>query len=222
MPNGEKPRLEAIVLAAGSGRRYGGDKRLAPVDGASLLQNALSKPLALGLATTVVLKPDDEPLLSALLGHYKEHQLLKIVYAKDASSGMGHSLAAGVTAILQSPENVDGAFIFLADMPFLEIVTIQTIASRFDFEKIVVPCNVSSEGKRLPGHPVLFGRPWLERLCSLSGDNGAKSILRDNQQDIIYIPVSDKGILLDIDQPDDLPADSIEKTGVATPTLFNT
>lgn len=209
MPETKEPILAALVLAAGSSRRFGSDKRLFNYKGATLLQRSLSIPIELGIGTTLVLKPDDKPLLPSLLGRYSGHALLNIVFAEDALLGMGHSLAAGICSILQSSKRIDGALIFLADMPSLEVNTIKEIVKHFDIGKIVVPSQIADDGKLRTGHPVLFGRRWLKQLRELAGDNGAKELLKKNPQDIINIQVDDRGIFLDIDHPGEVPVTTI-------------
>ena len=55
-----------------------------------------------------------------------------------------------------------------------------------------------------PGNPVAFGRSFFSSLEKLDGDVGAKNIVQANTQSVIEISVSDKGILIDIDSPDDV------------------
>ena len=205
MPKPNEPILVALVLAAGSSRRFGSDKRLFAFHGTPLLQRSLVIPIQLGLATTVVLKPTDELFLPSLLGCYLHHPLLKVVYADDALLGMGHSLSAGIRSILQSSKSVEGALVFLADMPSLEVKTVRDIIRRFDSNKIVVPTYMATNGSLKAGHPVLFSRPWLKQLQKLSGDNGAKELLKKNPENIINVALDDKGIFLDIDHPAEVP-----------------
>lgn len=200
-----KPAIVALVLAAGSSRRFGSDKRIFDYHGTPLLQRALSIPIELGLLTTLVLKSGDESLVPSLLGYYTDHPLLTIVFAEDALLGMGHSLSAGICSILDSPTHVDGTLVFLADMPLLKVNTIEKIIGHFDINKIVVPTQVTSDKKLKTGHPVLFGRHWLNELRRMSGDNGARELLKKNPQDIINVTVDDNGIFLDIDQPGEVP-----------------
>ncbi len=204
MTETKEPTLVALVLAAGSSRRFGSDKRLFDYNGTALLQRSLSIPIGLGLVTTVVLRPSDGPILPSLLGHYSGHPLLHSVFAEDACLGMGHSLSAGICSILDSSESVDGVLVFLADMPLLNVKTIEALISHFDINKIVVPTHITRDEKLKTGHPVLFGRYWLKQLRKLSGDSGARELLKNKSQDIIGIRVDDMGIFMDIDHPGDV------------------
>ncbi|MEH6909585.1 MAG: nucleotidyltransferase family protein [Oceanicoccus sp.] len=205
MPETTEPTIVALVLAAGSSRRFGSDKRVFDYYGTPLLQRSLSIPIELGLLTTLVLKSSDEPLVPSLLGDYTGHPLLTIVFAEDALLGMGHSLSAGICSILESPTRIDGTLVFLADMPLLKVKTIEEIIHHFDINKIVVPTKMTADKKLKTGHPVLFGRYWFKQLQRMTGDNGARELLKKQSQDIINVTVDDNGIFLDIDQPGEVP-----------------
>jgi molybdenum cofactor cytidylyltransferase len=56
------------------------------------------------------------------------------------------------------------------------------------------------DGQR--GNPVAFGRGHLHALLALAGDQGARSILKNNP--VNELMVDDPGILQDIDTPSDI------------------
>ena len=197
--------IAAVVLAAGNSARFGSDKRRYRVadnndnnDGnnydndAPLLQRALAKPLSLAVPTYLVLKPADKQRLPALLADYQHHPALTITYAELAANGMGHSLAHGIA---QLPP-VDGALIVLADMPWINRRTFEQLIANFAPGKIIVPRYQLRDG-----HPVLFASDWFNELTALSGDTGAKAIIRDHPEQVVYIDVDDEGIARDLDRP---------------------
>ena len=53
------------------------------------------------------------------------------------------------------------------------------------------------------GHPVLFGRRFFEDLRSLSGDQGARSILAAAAEFVVEIPTTGDAALVDLDTPED-------------------
>jgi molybdenum cofactor cytidylyltransferase len=145
----------------------------------------------------VVLRPGDSELREALLARFEE-QLPSIVIAAHAHLGMGHSLAAGIATV----GNWDYAFVALGDMPFVAASTLarlERVLRAAGTDAIVQP---SCEGK--PGHPVGFGNSHFSALQSLSGDTGARSIIKNLNDQVIEVPVSDPGVLQDVDQPADL------------------
>lgn len=193
--------IVAIMLAAGQSSRFGSDKKRFPIDGVPMLQKALSLPLSLGISTLTVLKTEDRDYVEELLADWQHHSKSELCYATTASKGMGNSLSEGVTQLIEKHPNVDGVFIFLADMPRIQTKTILTLLENQNPNKIIVPMCVDKAGKLRQGHPVLFGRRWIPLLRTLHGDAGAKQILRENSQEIVKVVVEDLGILNDYDYP---------------------
>jgi CTP:molybdopterin cytidylyltransferase MocA len=53
-----------------------------------------------------------------------------------------------------------------------------------------------------PGHPVLLEQSLFDRVRALSGDTGARDLLRDAR--VIEVPCDGLGDPADVDTPDDL------------------
>jgi molybdenum cofactor cytidylyltransferase len=109
---------------------------------------------------------------------------------------MGHSLAAGIEQI----QSWDYVFVGLADMPFIKTRSLKTLNEAItDNTQIIQPTY-----KRENGHPVGFGSAYFEELMALSGDKGARSIVRQYPQQVTTINLNDSGLIRDIDTPDQL------------------
>jgi molybdenum cofactor cytidylyltransferase len=195
----------ALLLAAGVSRRFGADKRthLLP-DGTSLLQATANKYVGCFDHVVVVLRPTDAELARELTTRFggpparKRGGRLHVVTAAQAHLGMGHSLAAGISAV----GNWDYAFVALGDMPFVETATLRQLEGAMasaDGAAIIAPVF---EGR--PGHPVGFGHDHFEALGALTGDSGARSILKNFTHQVVEVAVSDPGVLHDVDRPADL------------------
>ena len=118
-----------------------------------------------------------------------------VAICPDANLGMGHSLACAVRATREAR----GWVIALADMPCLDSGTIRSLARQLAAgADIVVPFH---QGQR--GHPVGFAARFGEELTQLTGDAGARSLLRDHAASIVRIEVDDPGVLQDIDTRED-------------------
>jgi molybdenum cofactor cytidylyltransferase len=88
----------------------------------------------------------------------------------------------------------------LADMPRIRPETIARVAQvLMAGADIVAP---SYQGDR--GHPVAFGRKFLQELQLLTGDSGARAIVQRNQAMVKLVDGDDPGVLLDIDRRTDL------------------
>lgn len=185
-------RFCGILLAAGTGERFGGNKLFEPLsDGRSMLQHALRRLKAALPQTLVVVNPRNE-VLSRLL----EREAVEVVANPNAGSGMGGSIACGVQAAAEA----DGWVIALADMPYIRTKTILGVAAGLQDRRSI--CAPRYEGHR--GHPVGFGSAHGAALMQLSGDEGARSVVAANRDSLILFDTADRGVITDIDYPHDL------------------
>jgi molybdenum cofactor cytidylyltransferase len=184
--------IVGLLLAAGAGKRFGGNKLMHPLQDGTPMAVAAAinlKPACDHLIAIV--RPKDDELASALANVGCE-----IVVCADAELGMGHSLAAGVRAT----EDAAGWIVALGDMPFIATTSHQAVAARLREGASLV----ATQYQNRRGHPVGFANKWFAELSSLDGDQGARSILETHQQDVILCKVDEPGVLWDIDQAQDL------------------
>lgn len=193
--------IVAVLLAAGAGTRFGGDKLLAPLPapshgvpaGTPLARAALAHLRAAGLEVVAVVRPGDAALARTL-----EEGGARVVACAQAHEGMGYSLAAGIT----QAQAADGWLVALADMPWIAPATIARLAQRVaDGAGIVVPRHA---GRR--GHPVGFAARHAGALRALGGDEGARRVIAAHADEVVMVDVEDAGVLRDVDTPADLSA----------------
>ena len=184
-------RVAGVLLAAGSGRRFGSNKLLVPLaDGTALCVVVARKLISVLPSCVAVVRPGDDELATLLRA-----EGLGIVECAQAGQGMGHSLAAGVAAV-----NAHAWLIALADMPYIKNSTLtDLIALLAKGAAIVAPYHQDQRG-----HPVGFTARYGPQLRALTGDNGARNLLVEHAAMITRLEVDDPGILLDIDTPADL------------------
>ncbi|MGY2260929.1 nucleotidyltransferase family protein [Pseudomonas sp. SDO55104_S430] len=186
-----------IVLAAGQGSRFrqvagaDRDKLLADCtgrDGAvrSVIEQVLVS-LPAELTRRVLVTTEDRPQVIRMAQAYG----FEIVLIE--STGMGDSIAAGVTACSQ----LDGWLIVLGDMPFILPSTVQQVLAGIADDGISVPVNDGDYG-----HPVGFGSTFGPGLMGLSGDRGAKPLFASAK--VVEVAVDDPGVLWDVDVPEAL------------------
>lgn len=180
------------MLAAGSSRRFGGDKRRAPLaSGQSLLQTSIARALsAFGRLTLVLREGDDPEALGVPEG-------VDVLFNSQSAQGMASSLVLGVQRVQQG--GAESLAVVLGDMPCLQRSTLQALIAASGPDLIVLP-----HWQGQAGHPVLFGRRFWPQLLSLEGDVGARSVVRANAEYVKVLPVADAGVCLDVDEPDAL------------------
>ena len=193
-------RLEAIVLAAGAGSRFGGAKLSAPWRGGVLLDGALVSAFSAPVRTVTVVTgadPKAGPAAEAFATARGETGRLRIVHAGDHAEGMAASLRAGIAAL---SEDAAGVFVFLGDMPHVPAGVPPMLAEALATGALAAA--PAFEGRR--GHPVLFSRTLFPGLLTLSGDEGGRSVLRGLGDRLAVVEAPDAGVLFDVDQKQDL------------------
>jgi len=197
---GREGRLEAVVLAAGAGARFGGGKLMSPWRGGVLLDAALAIALAApARMVSVVWGADDRvpATATAFAERIGAAHRLRVVHAAHADQGMAESLKAGLASL---PADCDGAFVFLGDMPRVGPTVASGLAAALD--RGALAAAPSFEGRR--GHPVLFAATLFPRLAQLTGDRGAASVLAGLGDALAMVASTDDGVLFDVDRPNDL------------------
>jgi molybdenum cofactor cytidylyltransferase len=187
--------IHALVLAAGSGVRFGGGKLLAPWRGAPLLHGALAVARVAPVASvTVVTGADADPVADCVAAF---DPTIRLVHAADHGEGMAASLRAGVAAL---PPDAAGVIVFLGDMPRVPAATPAALAAALrDGAMAAAP---EFKGRR--GNPVGLGRDLFAAVAALTGDQGARRILDGLGRALQRIEASDDGVLFDVDRPEDL------------------
>ena len=184
--------IVGILLAAGSGTRFGGEKLVHPLDdGLAIAVHAARNLIAAELPVVAVIRPGDFPLADML-----EQEGCYVTPCAEASLGMGHTLAHGVASSRESA----GWIVALGDMPRVMPATIRTVA-----DAIAAGALIAAPGYRGErGHPVGFAATLRDELLTLSGDSGARSVIARHRDAIRLIDTDDAGVVLDIDARADL------------------
>jgi len=160
-----EPEIGGIILAAGEGRRFGGPKQLARLNGRPLIEHALAAMLAVPAISPVVV------VLGAHADRIRAEADLSgadVVVCERWADGQSASLRAGVAALGE----VEAAVITLADQPF---ISPEVIAGVLDQRGRQLAVRATYDGR--PGHPVLLERRLLDHVGELEGDVGARRLL---------------------------------------------
>ncbi len=191
-----RPRVAALVLAAGAARRMRGrDKLLEPVAGRAVLRVVAEAAQASQADEVVVLLPPEAAARRQALAGLE----VAVVEAADWAEGMAASIRAGLAEV---SGRADAVLILLADMPEVGPREIDRLIAAFDPAEGRELCRaVSADGT--PGHPVLFGRRFFETLAGLSGDGGARELLGEAAEFVTEVPTAGRAALIDLDTPED-------------------
>ncbi len=179
-------RIAGILLAAGRGTRFGAHKLLCPVEGVPMVLGA-ARALAPLDGVIAVTREGDQKMRDGLAAAG-----IRSVGCPTAGNGMGASIACGIAATA----GWDGWIVALGDMPFVSAETVEQLARLLRRgAQVAAPVY---RGRR--GNPVGFGAEYAPLLGALTGEEGARRLIRT----FVPLEVDDPGVLIDIDTPDDL------------------
>ncbi|WP_299921464.1 nucleotidyltransferase family protein [uncultured Pelagimonas sp.] len=186
--------IAIVIPAAGASRRMRGqDKLLQDVGGVPMLRRQVETALATGAHVCVTLPDHDHPRAAALQG-----LPVQIVAVPDANLGMSASLRRGVGML---PRNQRAVMILPADMPDLTTEDLLAVYQGFCNEAHpTLQQATSADGN--PGHPVLFPADCFTALMAVSGDQGARAVLKANKYRLRRVALSDDRALVDLDTPE--------------------
>lgn len=193
----------ALVLAAGAGRRFGGNKLSALWRGELLVLAALRTALAARVERVTIVTGADAAALEPVLWTIGDPRLRRVV-ARDWNDGLAASLRAGIASL---PGDAQAAVIFLGDMPLipegLADQLLDAVAAGAPAARVRSPKG--------PAHPVAFTAAAFPDLLALDGDRGARSVI-DGLGDAVASVESDAfGVVFDVDRPSDLDGATVEE-----------
>jgi CTP:molybdopterin cytidylyltransferase MocA len=153
----------ALVLAAGEGRRFGGTKQLAELDGRPLLEHALAAVTAVSPRVVVLGHAADEIRAAVDL------QGAEPIVCERWQEGQSASLRRGLEAL----DGADAVLVALGDQPGIIAAAVAAVLAAGGDEDAV---RATYDG--VPSHPVLLRSALLARAGELRGDSGFRDLLQ--------------------------------------------
>lgn len=194
MTENSDPKIAGLLLAAGGSSRLGHPKQLVEFKGKTLVRRAAESLIDAGCSQViVVLGAEIERSQNELTGLDVE------IVVNDAwELGMGSSITCGMKAIVESGSVPDAVLISLCDQPF---VTSEKLRPFLDAFRESRPHLIAALYNDVAAVPALFSADLYPDLTALSGEKGAREIIR-NFPNAVTIPLPVAAI--DIDVPADL------------------
>lgn len=171
-------RPHALVLAAGRGRRFGGDKLLAPYRGRPLLSHVLDvvaegcRRQVFGSGHVVVALDDD-----AAQKLCRQAGLTAVL--NDAPGlGLSHSLRRGLDTLEKLiPKESGAVLVFLGDQPLVRLEVAEKVIAGYRVSQAAVVRPRYQTHPSVPGHPTLLDRSTWHLARNLQGDRGLADLL---------------------------------------------
>jgi molybdenum cofactor cytidylyltransferase len=184
--------VSAIVLAAGGGSRFGGGKLLARLGGQLIIEAVLDNLREAPVDEVIVVVGADAERLREVCEQYG----VRTVANEKWERGQSTSVLAGLRAC-----DGEAAVVLLGDQPFVEPEAVERLVAAFAEGANVAVATYG--GKRR--NPVLFSREvWPLLEAELTGDEGARSVLRRHPELVVEVPCEGVGDTTDVDTREDL------------------
>ena len=185
--------VAGLLLAAGSGSRFGGPKALVRFEGELLVERG----------QRLLREGGCDPVLVVLGARAQEvaGHVRDAVVAPDWQSGMGASLRAGLEAL--ADRDCDAVVVALADQPRVGADSVGLLREAFAAGAQAAVATYGGKQR----NPVLLARgTWLQVAALAVGDTGARPWLRAHPDLVVEVPCDGTGSPFDVDTPDDLAA----------------
>ena len=175
-----------ILMAAGIGRRFGGNKLLAPFHGRPLWEYAWERAVEAKkeLGIQVLMVSGYQPLLQApeVIPVCNDLPLL----------GASHTVRLGVKEAEKL--GMQYAVFMVSDQPMLKTSSLKRLIEAREPGKIVC---LSKDGRA--GNPVVFHRDFFPELLALTGDRGGKMVMHRHMDAVKWVEADEMSELTDID-----------------------
>ena len=181
--------ISAVILAAGKSTRLGLSKQLLKINGRTMIEHVIKNVCKSNVGETIVVLGF---MADKIIDKTRSYNV-KIALNKDYKSGMSTSLRAGLKAV---NKDADAVIFVLADQPLVKAPVLNKLISEYERKKplIVVP---TYKGKR--GNPTLIDRALFKEIERISGDVGARSLIKKHRNKVEEIETNSPGVLVDID-----------------------
>ena len=160
--------IAGAILAAGEGRRFGGAKQVAELNGRPLLEHVIG---AMTAAPTV-------GSLVVVLGAHAEEIRSRVDFAGAEPiecPEWREGIAASIRCAIDALPGADPLVIALGDQPGITQEAIDAVVGATLRDPAVPAVRATYDGR--PGHPVAVRPSLFDELRGLQGDDGARDVL---------------------------------------------
>lgn len=170
-----------IILAAGESSRLGSPKQLLVYSGATLLQHAIEAAQSSDAGIVIVVLGANADLITDELKDITANIVVNAAWKE----GMASTIRYGLQTLVKLNPQAEAVILMVADQPFVIAALLNTLmeVNRKEQRNIV-----AGEYGDTFGTPVLFGKRFFPELLELTGDVGAKSLVKKYMNDAAFVP----------------------------------
>lgn len=181
-----------VLLAAGAGRRFGGDKLLHEIGGESMLARALRLYAEIPLDARVCVVRSETDVLARLA----RESGFSVVVNPDPERGVGSSVSIGTTTALLLEPDLEGILYAVSDQPFLTHESVEKLTEAFEaYPQSIV--SLGFGGRR--GNPAVFPKSLFGELAALGEDVGGGAVIRRHLEMLRLVEAGSARELEDVD-----------------------
>ncbi len=178
------------MLAGGTSARLGQPKQLLQYNGCSLLQHSVQAALQSGAGPVVLVTGAYAQQVSSQV----QQQGVHIVWNEHWQQGIASSIKCGLQSLLALTPGMQRAAFMVCDQPFVTASLLrQLLQTNIATGKPIV---ASAYGGTV-GIPAVFASSYFNLLMQLTGDEGAKKLMRQHPGNLATVAFSQGEIDID-------------------------
>jgi molybdenum cofactor cytidylyltransferase len=189
-------RIAIGILAAGAARRMAAPKLLIPFKGTTLLENAIRAATGAAAEAVFVITGAYDHEMSSVLPAYPVQPVFNAHWAEGQASSIRTAVA------FCREQSFAAVLIMVADQPFVTAQHLDALIGAYRLGKASI--YAAQVGNRR-GNPCLFDASCFDALMSLTGDTGARGLLKgEGGFELQPVVFADQHLFEDIDTEEDL------------------
>ncbi len=192
-----KPKLSAILLAAGSSLRMGTvNKLLLPFQEQLIIQHLIQELAAAKIDELIVVLGHEDKIVKSNIPAN-----IHTVFNEQHRSGMTSSIQTGIKATNNEHK---GYMICLADQVLMQTTDYNQIINEWqtkyaqDQKCIALPFHNQQRG-----NPVIFSSCYKNEILAQAPGNGCKAIVQKHKAHLHKVVMKNNHVLIDVDTPTD-------------------
>lgn len=186
-------KIGCVVLAAGSGSRFGGPKQLAQYKQKTFIENVIETTFKTNFQKRVIVLGSYYENILPVIDKYKISALIN----EDWNEGQSTSVKLGVSNFLE--DDMDAILFLLVDQPQITTEMINNILNLFAYTKNSIIVHLYEGQNR---HPILFAENTFQDLMNIQGDQGGRQLFKKYPP--LQIKIENDYLAFDIDTVNDL------------------
>jgi len=183
-----------IILAAGNSSRLGRPKQLLEYKKSTLLKNTISEALKVENALVIVVTGANDEVIKNEINSAE----ITVCLNTDWENGMSSCIAKGLNELSILNPDCQQCILAVCDQPFVTSTIFENLINEHHKTQKGIIASAYSETL---GTPVLFHQKYFEELLELTGQEGAKKLIKKYTDDVVSV-LFEKGNI-DIDTEED-------------------